>query len=151
MRIRAYLLTGSELSTGLIIFAGNVLFFLLLELYGLSQILYAHLLNIIFIFYGVNRILRLNIAQGQNNFLLNAVSAATTSFVGVLLSLAALLVYFYAKGGDAYVKLLPQHFMAAGESSVPLYILCLLFEGSASCIGGTAVMLLYLHSSFKSD
>ncbi|CAM3383831.1 hypothetical protein [Flavobacterium chungbukense] len=149
MKITHYLMTGGELSSGLLIFAGAALFFLLMEASGLNQILHTRLLNVIFIFFGVNRILRMNLAQGQNNFLLNAVSAMTASFTGVVLSLAALMIYSYARGGDAYIKSLPQTLMYGGEPSVPLYILCFLFEGCASCIATTVVMMLYLNSRFK--
>ncbi|NWL02852.1 hypothetical protein NYQ10_20720 [Flavobacterium johnsoniae] len=140
-----------ELSGGLIIFAGVAFFFLLMEFLNLSHVFYLRLLNVFFIFYGVNRILNINLSQGQNNFLFNAVSAMITSFIGVVLSLAALMMYSYARGGDHYVESLSQTFMFGAEPSVPIYILCLLFEGSASCIVVTLVLMLCRNSRFRAD
>lgn len=140
-----------ELSSGLLIFAGVALYFLLMELLNLSDIAYLRLLNVFFILYGVHRILKINLAEGQKNFLFNAVSAMITAFIGVILSLSALMIYSYARGGDQYVATLSETFMFGAEPSVPVYILCLLFEASASCIVVTLVLMLCMNSRFKAD
>ncbi len=140
-----------ELSSGLLIFTGVAIFFLIMELLNLSHIIYLRLLNVFFILYGVYRIIMINLAQGQKNFLYNAVSAMITAFIGVTLSLAALMIYSYARGGDQYVATLSETFIFGAEPSVPIYILCLLFEASASCIVVTLVLMLCMNSRFKTD
>jgi hypothetical protein len=140
-----------EILNGFFIFLAIAVFFLLMEVLNLSHLFYLRLLNVLFIFYGVNRTLKMNIAQGKNSFVPNAVSAMVTSFTGVMLSVLALLIYSYAKGGDPYVKSLSQAFMFGGEPSVPTYTLCLLFEGSASCIIVTLLLMLYWNNKYKAD
>jgi hypothetical protein len=140
-----------ELLNGFYIFLGIALFFLLLEVLNLADLFYLRLLNVLFIFYGVNRSLQMNLAEGKNTFLPNAISAMVTSHVGVGLSVLALLIYSYAKGGDPYVKSLSEAFMFGGEPSVTTYTLCLLFEGSASCIIVTLLLMLYWNNKYKAD
>ena len=74
-----------------------------------------------------------------------------TSFTGVVISIVALLIYSYAKGGDKYVKSLSEAFMFGGEPSVATYSLCLFFEGTASCIIVTLLLMLYWKNKYKAD
>lgn len=140
-----------EIINGIYIFLGIAIFFLLMEILNLSHLFYLRLLNVLFIFYGVNRTLKQNLVEGKNSFLPNAISAMVTSFTGVVLSCTALLIYSYAKGGDPYVKSLSQAFMFGGEPSVTTYTLCLLFEGSASCIIVTLMLMLLWNNKYKAD
>lgn len=140
-----------EVINGFYIFLGIAIFFLLMEVLGLSHLFYLRLLNVLFIFYGVNRTLKLNLAEGKNSFVPNAISAMVTSFSGVVFSVVALLIYSYAKGGDAYVKSLSEAFMFGGDPSVATYVLCLLFEGTASCIIVTLLLMLYWNNKYKAD
>lgn len=140
-----------EIINGFYIFLGIAFFFLFMEVVNLSHLFYLRLLNVLFIFYGVNRTLKMNFAEGKNTFLPNAISAMVTSFIGVALSIMALLIYSYAKGGDAYVKSLSEAFMFGGDPSVPTYVLCLLFEGSASCVIVTLLLMLLWNNKYKAD
>lgn len=142
---------SNEIINGFYIFLLIAVFFVLLEVLGLSHIFYLRLLNVFFIFYGVNRTLQMNRKDGNNNFILNAVSALLTAFTGVMLSIVALVIYSYARGGDAYVKSLSQAFMFGGDPSVPTYCLSLLFEGSASCVIVTLMLMLYWNNKYKAD
>ncbi|EJG00046.1 MULTISPECIES: hypothetical protein [Flavobacterium] len=140
-----------EIINGFLIFVGIALFFLLMELLNLSNLFYLRLLNVIFIFYGVNRSLKMNLAEGKNEFVPNAISAMVTSFTAVVISIVALLIYSYAKGGDKYVKSLSEAFMFGGEPSVTSYCLSLLFEGTASCIIVTLLLMLYWNNKYVAD
>ena len=142
---------SKEIINGFYIFFGIAAYFLLLEVLNLSHLFYLRLLNVLFIFYGVNRTLQMNLAEGNNNFILNAVSAMITSFTGVIISIVALFIYSYAKGGDLYVKSLSSAFMFGGDPSVPTYCLCLFFEGTASCIIVTLLLMLYWNNKYKAD
>lgn len=140
-----------EIVNGFFIFLGVALFFLLMEVLNLSHLFYLRLLNVLFIFYGVNRTLKQNLVEGKKSFLPNAISAMVTSFTGVVLSIVALLIYSYAKGGDAYVKTLSEAFMFGGEPSVATYTLCLFFEGTASCIVVTLLLMLLWNNKYVAD
>lgn len=140
-----------EITNGFFIFLGIALFFLLMEVLNLSNHFYLRLLNVLFIFYGVNRSLKMNLAEGKNGFVPNAISAMVTSFTAVVISITALLIYSYAKGGDQYVKSLSEAFMFGGQPSVATYCLSLFFEGTASCIIVTLLLMLYWNNKYAAD
>ena len=122
---------SKELVNGLLIFAGISIYFLVMELVGLSHNFYLRFLNVLFVFYGVNRTIKQNVAEGKNDYLKNLLSAGLTAFIGVLLSVLALLFYIYYKGGDAYIANLSEKFLFGG-TGVNEYTIGLLFEGLAS-------------------
>ncbi len=81
----------------------------------------------------------------------NAASAFGTAFTGVILSIAALIVYSYAKGGEAYIGSLSKTFLFGGEPTVMTYSISLLFEGISSAVIVTFMLLLYWDTRYSSD
>ena len=140
-----------EILNGSIIFIGIGIFFLLMNVFGLADLFYLRLLNVIFIFYGVNRTIEMNISQGKKEFVFNVVSAMATSLTGVFLSIVALVIYSYSKGGDAYVQSLSKTFLFGGNPSVTTYSICLLFEGMASSVIVTMLLMLYWNNRLSID
>ena len=140
-----------ELHNGALIFLGISLFFLSMELLGLAHLFYLRLLNIPFIFYGVNRTIKMNVIEGKKSFVHNAVSAMTTSIVGVILSVIALVIYSYAKGGDSYVQSLSKTFLFGGNPTVGTYSICLLFEGIASSVIVALLLMLFWNDRLATD
>lgn len=140
-----------EVVNGSIIFIGIGIFFLLMNVFGLADLFYLRLLNVIFIFYGVNRTIEMNISQGKKEFVSNAVSAMATSLIGVFLSIVGLVIYSYSKGGDAYVQSLSKTFLFGGNPSVITYSICLLFEGMASSVIVTLLLMLYWNNRLSTD
>lgn len=140
-----------EITNGFLIFLGISIYFLLMNVLGLAHLFYLRVLNVFFIFYGVNKTLKMNHHQGETNFVTNAISAMITSVVGVALSVLGLLIYSYARGGDAYVKTLSQTFMFGGNPSVPTYCICLLFEGIASSVIVTLMLMLLWNNKYVAD
>ncbi|MBK0369434.1 hypothetical protein [Flavobacterium agrisoli] len=140
-----------ELYNGILIFLGIAVYFLLMAVLGLSHLFYLRLLNVLFIFYGVNKTIQMNLKEGETSFISNAVSAMATSVVGVSLSVLGLLIYSYAKGGDAYVASLSETFLFGGNPSVPTYCICLLFEGIASSVIVTMMLMLYTNNKYVAD
>ncbi|KFF20438.1 hypothetical protein [Flavobacterium hydatis] len=140
-----------ELYNGILIFLGIGVYFLLMNVLGLAHILYLRALNVAFVVYGVNRTIKMNLAEGETNAVSNAVSAMITSVIGVSLSILGLLIYSYARGGDAYVKTLSATFMFGGNPSVPTYCICLLFEGIASSVVITMLLMLYWNNKYVAD
>ena len=140
-----------ELRNGIIIFLGIGLYFLLMILLGLGDISALRLLNVVFVFYGVNRTIKMNLNEGNKNFVLNAVSALITSIIGVVLSIIGLLIYSYIQGGDAYIQSLSKTFLFGGNPTIVTYCISLLFEGIASSIIVTLLIMLYTNNKYITD
>ncbi|WP_348811891.1 hypothetical protein [Flavobacterium maritimum] len=141
----------NELLNGAIIFIGIGIYFLLMNVLGFADLFYLRLLNIFFVFYGVNRTIGMNLAEGKKNFVSNAISAMITSLTGVVLSIIGLVIYSYMNGGDSYIKTLPKTFLFGGNPSVNTYSICLLFEGIASSVIVTMLLMLYWNNSHATD
>lgn len=142
---------SKEFYNGAIIFAGIGIYFLLMDVLGLAHLFYLRFLNVVFVFYGVNKTAQMNLAEGKKDFISNAVSVMATSLVGVFLSVIGLIVYSYIKGGDAYVQSLSETFLFGGNPSVMTYSICLLFEGIASSVIVTLLVLLYWNNRYPAD
>jgi hypothetical protein len=140
-----------EFYNGFIIFLGIGVYFLLMELMGFADLSFLRLFNILFIFYGTNRTLQSNFLEGKLVFISNVVSALITSLTGVFLSVIGLLIYSYAKGGDAYVESLSQTFLFGGNPSVMTYTICIFFEGIVSAVIVSFILMLYWDSRYASD
>ena len=82
-----------ELLNGLIIFIGISIYFLVMNALGYSNSAYLRVFNVLFVFYGVNRTIKMNLAEGKNNFVADATSAMITSVIGVALSVLGFLIY----------------------------------------------------------
>lgn len=142
---------SNEFLNGCIIFIGISVYFLLTNALGFADVFYLRLLNVFFVFYGVNRTLQMNLLEGRKNFVSNAISAMITSLVGVFLSIIGLLIFSYIKGGDAYVQSLSATFLFGGNPTVNTYCICLLFEGIASSVIVTMLLMLYWNNRHIAD
>lgn len=140
-----------ELVNGFVIFIGIGLYFLLMELLGLADMYFLRLFNVLFVFYGTNKTLRSNFAEGKTILVSNAVSALFTSLSGVFLSIAGLIIYSYIKGGDIYIESLSKTFLFGGNPSVMTYSISLLFEGIVSAVIVTFMLMLYWDTRYSSD
>jgi hypothetical protein len=140
-----------ELVNGFIIFIGISLYFLLMELLGLADMYFLRLFNVLFVFYGTNKTLRSNFAEGKTILVSNAVSALFTSLSGVFLSIVGLIIYSYIKGGDIYIESLSKTFLFGGNPSVMTYSISLLFEGIVSAVIVTFMLMLYWDTRYSSD
>ena len=142
---------SKEFYNGVVIFLGIGIYFLLMNVLGFANVFYLRIFNVVFVFYGVNKTVQMNLAEGKKEFISNAVSAMITSLVGVLLSVVGLVVYSYIKGGDAYVQSLSKTFLFGGNPSVMTYSICLLFEGIASSVIVTLLVMLYWNNRHPAD
>lgn len=140
-----------ELYNGCIIFIGIGLYFITMEALGLANLFYLRLLNILFVFYGTNRTLQSNFAEGKIIFASNAVSALLTSLIGVSLSIIGLVAYSFAKGGDLYVKTLSETLLFGGNPSVMTYSISIFFEGIVSAVIVSFILMLYWDTRYASD
>jgi hypothetical protein len=140
-----------EFQNGFLIFLGIAIYFLFMNLVGLSDVFYLRLFNTLFVLYGVNRTIMMNIHDGEVFLANNAKSAMKTSLIGVFLSIVGLIVYSYLQGGDQYVQSLSKTFLFGGNPSVMTYSICLLFEGIASTVVVTMLLLLYWNNRLVTD
>lgn len=140
-----------ELYNGIIIFIGIGLYFMLMEILGLADLYYLRLFNVLFVFYGTNRTLKMNYQEGKTVFVSNAVSALLTSLTGVFLSIVGLIAYSYIKGGDAYLQSLSKTFLFGGTPSIMTYSISLLFEGIVSAVIVSFMLMLYWDTRYVSD
>lgn len=140
-----------EIYNGIIIFIGIGLYFLLMEILGLADVLFLRLFNILFVFYGTNKTLKANFAENKTILASNAVSALYTSLTGVFLSIIGLILYSYLQGGDAYVESLSKSFLFGGNPSVMTYSISLLFEGIVSAVIVTFILMLYWETRYATD
>ena len=127
------------------------LYFLFMNLVGLSDVFYLRLFNTFFVLYGVNRTIMMNIHDGEVLLANYAKSAMKTSLIGVFLSIIGLIIFSYLQGGDQYVQSLSKTFLFGGNPSVMTYSICLLFEGIASTVVVTMLLLLYWNNRLVTD
>jgi hypothetical protein len=137
---------SKEITNGIIIFLGIALYFLIMELLGFSKQYLLRVLNVAFVWYGVNRTIKSNMLEGKNGYLTNMLSAGLTAFVGVFLSICGLLVLIYSKGGTEYISNLSKDFLFGGNPSVNEYCFSVLFEGLASSVIVVFVAMQYWRS-----
>ena len=140
-----------ELINGLLIFLGIGLYFLIINALGFANISYLRLFNVLFIFYGVNKTIHMNISEGKTNFVSNATSAIFTSVIGISLCIIGLLIFSYANGGTSYIQSLSESFLFGGKPSITTYCIGLFFEGIASSVIVTFMLMTYWNSHFASD
>ena len=133
-----------ELNNGILIFIGIGLYFLIMEMLGLSHVFYLRILNILIVIYFLNKTIKSNYNEGKIDYLENLISGTLTALIGVVLSVAGLLIYISMKGGDAYLAKLSQNFLfGGGAPSVNQYCIGLFFEGIASSIIITFTLMQY--------
>ena len=142
---------SKEFHNGFLIFLGIAIYFLFMNLVGLSDVFYLRLFNTLFVLYGVNRTIMMNIHDGEVFLVNNAKSAMKTSLIGVFLSIIGLIIFSYLQGGDQYVQSLSKTFLFGGNPSVMTYSICLLFEGIASTVVVTMLLLLYWNNRLVTD
>ena len=135
---------SKELINGTLIFISIGIYFLIMELLGLSDVFYLRILNIFIVIYFLQKTIKSNYQEGKMQYLENLISGTLTSLIGVVLSVAGLMVYISMRGGDAYLAKLSANFLFGGGSpSMNQYCIGLLFEGIASSIIITFTLMQY--------
>lgn len=141
----------TEIKNGIFIFIAAGAYFLIMELLGLSNIVYLKLLNVLIVLFAVNNTIKTRIARGKKKFIPNAMAAMVTSFVGVVLCVIGLIIYSHLRGGDDYVKDLSDSFFFGGRPTIDMYCFSLFFEGVASSVIVTMLIMLYYNDKFTAD
>jgi hypothetical protein len=136
-----------ELTNGFIIFLGIGIYFVIMELLGLSDVFILRIFNMFIVAYGVHRTLKSNVAHNVRGYFRNFLSGAITSMIGAVLSIIALVAYVEFKGGEPYLKTLAEAFVIGGGDidSYQYAIALLLFESTA----GTLIVCFCLMQYYK--
>lgn len=140
-----------ELQNGFLIFIGVGIYFMLMETLGLADLFYLRVLNVLILLYGTHRTLQSNYLEGNKSIFPNLTSALFTSLTGVFFSIAGLVAYSFAKGGEAYIATLSKTFLFGGNTSIMNYTISLLFEGIASAVIVSFILILYWDKRYKTD
>lgn len=140
-----------ELINGFLIFLGIGIYFLIMNSLGLSDLTYLRLFNILFIVYGVNRTILMNLNEGKKDFLPGAISAFITAVIGSTLSVIGLYIYSHLRGGEVFVDTLSKTFMAGENPPLQTYCMYLLFEGLGSCIIVTLILMFVHNNKYAID
>jgi hypothetical protein len=135
---------SKELNNGILTFIGIGIYFLTMELLGLSDIFLLRLLNIFIVIYFLNKTIKSNYHEGKTEYLENLISGALTSIIAVFLSVSGLFIYISMKGGNTYLARLSENFLfGGGTPSIYQYCLGLFFEGLASSVIITFTLMQY--------
>ena len=100
-----------EFLNGFLIFLGIGIYFVILEIAGLSDVFYLRLVNVAIVVWGVNRTIKGNVEAGVRGYFTNFIGAIMTSMIGAILSIASLLLYIEIRGGEEYLKNLAENFI----------------------------------------
>lgn len=123
------------LINGVIIFICIALFFLIMELAGLSDQIYLRLVNFIFVIYGINRTIKQNYADHINGYFTNLLSAILTGVVSLALGLAAFVAYVEYNGGQEYLRNFKESYIfGGGDPSIYQFVIGLALEGAAASV-----------------
>ncbi|MBC7524086.1 MAG: hypothetical protein H7239_06580 [Flavobacterium sp.] len=125
---------SKEFLNGFIIFLGIGIYFLLMEVLGLSNYYILRIFNVLIIIYGLNRTIKSNLSEGKKGYISNLVSTGLTGFVGIVLGIIGLALYVYFRGGATYLDKLSHAFLFGGKPSVAEYCFGLMIEGIASVL-----------------
>ena len=133
-----------EFLNGFLIFLGIGIYFVILEIAGLSDVFYLRLGNVAIVVWGVNRTIKGNVEAGVRGYFTNFIGAIMTSMIGAILSIASLLLYIEIRGGEEYLKNLAENFIfGGGELTIQQYCIGLLFESAAASLAVSFSLMQY--------
>ncbi len=133
-----------ELTNGFFIFLGISVYFLIIELLGLSHVFLLRVFNAVFVIAGVYLTLHQNFKDNIKGYFTNLKSAILTSLFGAVLSVATLLAYIYYNGGEVFLKTLANGFIfGGGELSIYQYAIGLFFESVAASLMVSFILMQY--------
>lgn len=120
---------------GFLIYIGIALFFLLMEMVGLSDHVYLRLVNFIFVIWGVNKTIKSNFEDHTDGYFTNLVSAIFTALVSLALGVFSFIGYIEYKGGNEYLNKFEQSYIfGGGEPSLYQFCFGLTLEGVAASV-----------------
>ena len=141
-----------ELINALIIFAGIGIYFFIIDLLGLSNVLWLRVLNVFFVWYGVNRTLSYNIEHGKKGYGYNLLSAGITAVLGVIFATIGMVAYIHMRGGDAFIEEnLASEMLFGGKPTANQFSIGIFIEGFASALMVIFVSVQYWRSKMAAQ
>ena len=141
-----------ELINAIIIFAGIAAYFFIIDLLGLSNVLWLRVLNVFFVWYGVNRTLSYNIEHGEKEYGYNLLSAGATAVLGVIFATIGMVAYIHIRGGDAYIEEhLASEMLFGGKPTANQFSIGIFIEGIASALMVIFVSVQYWRSKMAAQ
>lgn len=127
---------------GFRIFLGLAVYFLAMELLGLSHLLFLRFLNILIIGFGLYHAVNENYEEGNHVFIENFLFCMLTSIVALVLSAFALSYYIHYMGGEKFLNSLGKVALLSSENlGISTYCVGIFFEGVASSVITTYFVL----------
>lgn len=141
-----------ELINAIVIFIGIAAYFFIIDLLGLSNVLWLRVLNVFFVWYGVNRTLSYNVEHGKKEYGYNLLSAGATAILGVIFATIGMVAYIYICGGDAYIKEhLASQMLFGGKPTANQFSIGIFIEGFASALMVIFVSVQYWRSKMSAQ
>ena len=130
-------------NNALLIVAGIVGFFFLMKLFGLDNVSELRLLNFVFVLWGINRAIKMNIEQNKETLYLNNFSLGVgTSVLAVGITVLGLIIYVdYID--NSFMSVLEYSFFWGRNLTLPLVVFALLIEGIASSVICSFILMQY--------
>ena len=122
-----------EISNALLIFALLGLYFLALDAFGLSDIVFLRLFNGVIVLFGLNRVIQQKVNRGETGYFSNFGSALTAALISILLSIAGLVVYIeLIRGPESVSEFATSVIVGSQNVDVAKFCAALLIEGLSS-------------------
>ncbi len=132
------------MGNAILIFLLIGVYFLIMEATGLADKAFLRTFNFVFIFYGVNHVIKQRIEEGKTGYVGNFGAGILTSFIGVFISIIALGLYIqFFKGAEYMQELASSILIADGPSSIAQYCIALMIEGLASSVVLSFILMQY--------
>ncbi|TYP96068.1 hypothetical protein C7447_1095 [Tenacibaculum adriaticum] len=122
------------LKNAFLIYAGIVVFFILMKLLGLDNVSELRFLNFIFVLWGVNNAIKTNMESNKENLYINNFSVGiATSVLGVAFTIIGLMIYVGFIQPDFITVLENSSFWGQGLNLTKM-VFALAIEGIASSV-----------------
>lgn len=126
-----------------------VIYFLIMKLFGLDNVSELRFLNFLFVFWGVNRAIKMNIElNNEHSYFSNFYAGFGASVIGVGLTIVGLIIYVGFIDPN-FITVLENSSFWGKELSLQMVVFALAIEGIASSVMCSFIIMQY-YKSYKS-
>lgn len=134
----------TELWNGLKVFTLLGLYFVILDILGYSNVEFLKMGNAFFLLGGMNKAIQEKIAEGKHDYFEKVKAALGTAVIGVGLSIIGLMAYLsFMVTPDQMNDLASPLISFGAKSSTVTFVIAMLFEGMASSVILTFIIMQY--------
>jgi hypothetical protein len=125
------------------IFLGIVAYFFLMKLLGLETQTELRFLNFVFVLWGINRSIKMNIIRNNESLYVNNLAIGIgTSALAVGMSIVGLVLYVNLIDPELVIRM-QDSFLWTGKPTGPLMIFAIFIEGMASSVICSFILMQY--------